>query len=96
MSEVGLKYDNDKPRYDLMPVNAEEEVVRVLTYGAEKYSANNWKNVKPLYERYYSACRRHLEAFRKGEKKDPESGFSHLAHAACCILFMLETELSEE
>ena len=27
-----------------------------------------------------------------GEDKDPESGLSHLAHAACCIMFLLEFE----
>jgi hypothetical protein len=32
---------------------------------------------------------RHVHAWRAGETKDPESGLHHLAHAGCCLLFML-------
>ena len=43
--------------------------------------------VRPL-----AAAMRHIMAFNDGEDKDPESGLSHLAHAACCIMFLLEFE----
>ena len=33
---------------------------------------------------------RHIFAWWGGEDKDPETGFSHLAHAACCLLFLME------
>ena len=31
--------------------------------------------------------------FLDGEKLDPETGLSHMAHALCCLLFKLEIEL---
>ncbi len=33
---------------------------------------------------------RHIFAWWGGEDKDPETGFSHLAHAGCCLLFLME------
>jgi len=33
---------------------------------------------------------RHLTAWWAGEDLDPESGLHHLAHAACCLMFLLE------
>lgn len=91
----GKKYDADKPRYDLVPVFGLEEVTQVLTFGAKKYDDENWRKVEPLFKRYYSACLRHMESRRKGELIDPESGRHHLAHAICCLMFILEIDLEE-
>src|SRR3989337_1087432 len=38
---------------------------------------------------------RHLEAWRNGEKLD-ESGLSHLVHAACNLLFIINKEEKRE
>lgn len=35
---------------------------------------------------------RHMWAWWGGQDKDPETGFSHLAHAACCIAFLMAYE----
>ena len=40
--EKGLKLDFDKLRWDLLPIECVEEIVRVLTFGAKKYDDNNW------------------------------------------------------
>jgi len=88
----GVKHDGGKPEYDLLPPRALERVVDVLTYGAKKYAAGNWKQVENARSRYYNAAQRHLSAWRRGETLDPESGFPHLAHAACSILFLLGFE----
>lgn len=93
---IGRKDDSEKLRYDLMPVEVEEEIVKVLTYGAKKYAENNWKYVERFEDRYYAALRRHIAAWRKGEKIDPESGLHHLAHAACCITFLLSKEIEDD
>lgn len=92
----GKKFDDNKSRFHLMPRQAEQEVVDVLTYGAIKYDEYNWQKVEPLNDRYYSAARRHMQAFMNGERRDIESGLHHLAHAACCLLFMLENDLQHE
>lgn len=90
--KVALKNDQDKPRTDLLPVLALEEVVKVFTYGAKKYSARNWEKGF-VWSRPYGACIRHLFAYWRGETIDPESGISHLAHAVCNALFLLEFEI---
>ncbi len=92
----GIKYDGDKPRYELMPPEVEEEIVKVLTYGAIKYRDHNWKYVEPFYDRYYGACRRHLSKYRQGEVIDEENGYHHLAEAACCLIFMMHRDLENE
>ena len=48
-TDHGRKDDDGKLRYDLIPPLALEEVVRVLTFGAEKYGPNNWRAVKGLF-----------------------------------------------
>jgi hypothetical protein len=84
------KKDQDKPRYDLIPFHALDEVVQVLTYGAKKYSPDNWRTIPDRDTRYLAASLRHITAHARGELVDPESGMSHLAHAVCCLLFMME------
>lgn len=91
----GEKHDYLKPEHDLLPPRALESVVDVLTYGARKYARDNWKFVENARSRYYNAAQRHLGAWRRGEKVDSESGFSHLAHAACSILFLLAFEVGD-
>ncbi len=85
------KYDKAKPRYSLIPPRAEEEMVKVLTFGAKKYSADNWRKVDDP-NRYVDAAMRHIAAYRKGEKLDSESNLHHLAHAVCCLAFIVELE----
>ena len=85
----GMKFDIGKVRFDLLLPEFEEEVAKVLTMGAEKYEANNWQKVDDAKDRYYAALRRHLNAWRKGEKIDEESGLSHLAHVACNAMFLM-------
>lgn len=92
MSEQGRKFDSGKLRYDLIPVLAQEEVVKVVTLGAEKYDPENWKRVPEGRRRYYAAAMRHIEAWRKGEKQD-EIGTHHIANAVSNLMFILEKEL---
>ena len=90
MSATGLKYDHGKLRYDLVPPTALMNVAEVLTFGANKYSDNNWKTVQPFESRYIAAAIRHIEAYRQGEIFDDESGLPHLAHASTCLMFLLQ------
>jgi len=86
---VGKKYDFGKLRWDLLPVKETEAIVKVLTFGAEKYADNSWQNLPNRRERYYGALMRHLVAWRKGEIYDPESTLPHLYHVACNALFLI-------
>jgi hypothetical protein len=86
----GVKHDNKKPDYSLIPPNALESIAKVMTHGAQKYDRHNWKKLDNPVNRYFSAAQRHLWAVKKGEDLDPESGEHHYAHALCCIMFLLE------
>ena len=81
-----------KPRWDLLPTRAVTAIVKVLTFGAMKYGDENWRLVAAGRRRYLAAAYRHIIAWQQGEKLDPESGQPHLAHAACCILFLAELD----
>ena len=83
-----VKSDDNKSRYDLLPPELLEETAQVLAFGAQKYSDNNW--VKGAsWSRYFSAMMRHMWAWWRGEDNDPETGYSHLAHASCCLGFLM-------
>lgn len=89
---LGRKFDAIKDRWDLLPWDAAAEIVKVLTFGARKYAPNNWKYVDQARDRYFAALQRHMSAWWGGERLDPETGLSHLAHAGCCLLFLLSLE----
>ena len=56
-----------------------------------KTGDRNWeKGMK--WGRVYGALMRHLWAWWRGEKADPETGMSHLWHAGCCIAFLITYE----
>lgn len=84
----GVKWDAKKIRYDLIPPSFSRGLAAVLTYGAAKYSDDNWSKVPDLRRRYYAALLRHLESWRSGEALDSESGLPHLDHAAACLAFL--------
>ena len=86
----GSKHDSGKPLMGAVPPNAMLAVARVLTFGAGKYGRDNWRQVDSAETRYLDAALRHINAYQRGEAADPESGESHLAHAVCSLMFVLE------
>jgi hypothetical protein len=88
---TALKFDTNKLPLNLLSTEAMNQTAAVLAFGAEKYAAHNWR-AGFAWSRPLAAAMRHITAFNDGEDKDPESGLSHLAHAACCIMFLLEFE----
>jgi hypothetical protein len=89
MKCAGVKHDAGKVQWQFLPFGEVEDVARVTDFGARKYAPDNWKHVPNAKERYFSAAMRHLVAWRTKEKNDPETGHSHLAHACCCLLFLM-------
>jgi len=87
MSDGALKYDGEKPRMDLLDPDFLENVAKVLTFGAKKYAAHNWRN-GISHSRLIAAAYRHLGAISRGEDRDPESGLPHTAHLGCCVQFL--------
>ena len=87
--QSGMKFDSNKPRHSLLPKGAVNSVIDVLEFGAKKYSADNWQEVDNAEERYYNAAMRHIDLWWNGEKRDPETGIHHLAHAATNLFFLM-------
>ena len=86
-----VKHDQDKLPLHLLSTEALNQTAAVLKFGAQKYAEHNWRKGF-AWSRPLAAAMRHITAFNAGEDRDPESGLSHLAHAACCIMFLLEFE----
>jgi len=83
------KNDKDKVRMELLDPDFIIGTAEVLTFGAKKYEAENWKKATGKdIARYEGAILRHLMAYRKGEKIDPETGLSHLYHISCNTMFL--------
>ena len=92
-SNDAIKNDQEKIPLDLLPPESLEEIGKVLHFGAKKYAAHNWRKGMN-WSRLIAASLRHIFAFVRGENNDPETGLSHLAHAGCCILFLLSFQLT--
>lgn len=91
-STGGMRFNKQKPKLSIVPVELEEAVAEVLWASAEenggKYPMNNWKKGLKWTETADSALR-HIKAFAHGEDLDKESGLHHLKHAATNIAFLL-------
>ena len=69
------------------------EVLTILEFGAVKYAPENWRYVDNARTRYFDAAQRHIMAWWQGEQTDSESGKHHLAHAVCCLMFLMWFDL---
>lgn len=85
---TGTKFDAGKLRWDLLPPEAMEPVIAVLTHGAVKYGPYQWQGGL-AWHRLFGAAMRHTWSWWRGEDRDPESGLPHLAHATVNLLFLL-------
>lgn len=81
------RLNNGKLQWGLVDFSSLEEMVRVLEFGAKKYSPDNWKKGSPTVELCESLLR-HVFAFISGENNDPESKLSHLGHIMCNVMFL--------
>lgn len=83
----GTKFDQGKPRMDLLDAVALEGLAQVLTFGAQKYAAHNWRGGL-AYSRLVASMLRHLGEIQKGNYVDDESGLPHIDHLGCCWMFL--------
>lgn len=79
-----VKHDGDKNfGYSLLPWEAVDELAKLYAFGANKYTANNWRNGSGLgYLRCFNAMFRHLVAWIGGSDMDSETGLHPLASVA--------------
>ena len=83
----GLRFNEGKLRYDLVNPLAHRDMVKVLTYGAQKYYDRNWERGLS-WTSVLASLKRHIAAIEMGEDYDQETGLLHIAHAACNIHFL--------
>jgi uncharacterized HAD superfamily protein len=86
---TAVRYDQGKTRHDLTPAFAQEEYAKVLTFGAKKYAAHNWRKGMD-WSKVIASLERHLIAFKSGQDVDPESGCLHTAQIMCNAAFLTE------
>jgi hypothetical protein len=93
---TALKFDSGKLDWSLLPWDTLEEIIKVLQFGAGKYSPWNWAEGDGFkYNRLFNSSMRHFIAwFWRREDKDPETGLSHIAHLGCNVLFLLHYVLN--
>lgn len=81
-----IKYDNTKPMVSLVEPSFILGIAKALTFGAKKYSVDNWKNAtKEDVRRVKDSLLRHVLA---EEEIDPDSGLPHRYLAACNLMFL--------
>lgn len=78
-------------RYDLIPVEALNEVAKLYGAGAAKYEDRNWEKGY-AWSLSYGALQRHVNAFWGGESTDEETGRHHLAAVVFHALALMQFE----
>jgi hypothetical protein len=84
------RYNGGKVQWSLIDFDSIESLVRVLEFGADKYSRDNWKKGQSVLS-LCDCLLRHIIKFKQqaqGEYKDAESGLSHLGHVMCNAMFI--------
>jgi len=96
--QAGAKLDANKNRLGLVLhgfARALQEVGKVGTYGANKYTDNGWVDVPDGIARYTDAMYRHLLTEAQGELCDKDTEILHAAHTAWNALAILDLMLRE-
>jgi len=81
------RFNTGKRQWSLVDFKSLEPLVKVLEYGAVKYSPHNYKKGLPITETCESLLR-HTMAFLEGEDIDPESGLEHVGHIMANAMFL--------
>ena len=90
-TDEGVKNDDGRPRYDLIPAMPMERVAEVYAIGANKYGDRNWEKGM-AFGRLFRAMLSHAWKWWRGEKFDKEDGQHHLASVVFCALGLMQLE----
>ncbi len=77
----GLRFNEGKSRYDLLPPEAIEALAKHYTVGAKKYADRNWERGM-AWGKCFASLMRHGWAWMRGEDIDPETGTHHMISVA--------------
>lgn len=94
MESEGKRYNEGKPRVDLIPGDALLSLGDVFAMGAEKYGERNWE-LGMKWTTVLASMLRHTYKFMIGQDRDEESGLLHTQHIAWNALALLTYQLRE-
>lgn len=86
--EPATRFDAGKIPYHLFPLDAYEEICRVMQFGAQKYAERNWEQGMS-WSRVARSMFSHFIAMCRGEQIDPESNLPHASHMAWNAIVLL-------
>lgn len=84
--EKGLRYNENKLKWSLVHFKSLEPMVKVLMFGAKKYSPDNWKKGLDKKE-ILDSMMRHIAELIDGYETDKESGLPIIGHIQCNAMF---------
>lgn len=84
----GLRFNEGKLPYHLIPEDALEQVAAILGEGAKKYAARNWQRGLMWDEGCAASLQRHLAKWKMGEDVDPDDGMLHIAKVMVNAMFL--------
>lgn len=87
-SSKALRYNEGKPQWTLVDFDSLEPLVRVLEFGATKYSRDNWKKGLSR-DSILDSLTRHLVKLIGGEEIDEESKCHHMGHIMANAMFYI-------
>lgn len=76
--QEAMRFNNDKLRFDLIPIEIEIELARVYTMGSYKYEDWNWEKGMP-YSKCIASLERHWKLWKAGLEVDSDTGCHHLS-----------------
>lgn len=89
---AGLRFDEGKIRFDLIPPEWHWALADVMTEGVKKYAERNWEKGMS-WSKMIGCAGRHILKFMCGERYDDETGCHHLAMAAWNLLSLMSYDL---
>lgn len=88
----GARYNTGKTSFHFIPLHLLAGATRVFqkatTRPVNPYPKWNWAKGMQ-WSVPYDCALRHLDAWYRGEERDPDTGESHLAHAMCNLLMLI-------
>lgn len=90
------RFNEGKPRMDLIPLYALEEIGKVYDYGTHKYDDHNWRKGLDWNQGCAASLLRHLTKWQDGEELDEESGLPHDVHIAWNAITLVAMRLKNE
>jgi len=84
--EQAMRANKGKDRWTMIDFPSLVPLIKVLEFGARKYSRDNWKNGFD-HDELLDSLLRHTIALVRGETHDKESGLHHIGHILANAMF---------